>query len=132
MCKKWDTPTHSHAFALINMEQKIAAIAGTAHAGEIRHAVFSFVNYLLPHEAVLPMRCAVNVGKAGDTAVFIGREGSGKTTLSLDSERILIGDHEHGWNDKGLFGFERGGYARVLNLSEKEEPELFGLTRKFE
>ena len=123
--------THSHAFALINMEQKIAAIAGTAHAGEIRHAVFSFVNYLLPHEAVLPMRCAVNIGKAGDTAVFIGREGSGKTTLSLDSERILIGDHEHGWSDKGLFCFERGGYARVLNLSEKEEPLLFDLTRKF-
>jgi len=123
--------TRSSAAVIFNMEQKIIFICGTSFAGEIRQAVFTFLNYLLPPESVFPMRCAVNVGPGGDPAIFIGRSGTGKTTLSVDPERRLMGDHFHGWTSKGLFNFERGAYASLPGISGEDEPEISAAARKF-
>ena len=123
--------TGSSAFVIISLGQKTAFICGTHYGGEIRQVVFTILNYLLPLESVFPMRCSANLGPDGDVAIFLGRGGTGKTTLAVDPERRLIGDHAHGWSDKGLFDFERGSYARVMKISKEEETEIFTCTRKF-
>jgi len=123
--------TGSSAFVIISLGQKTAFICGTHYGGEIRQVVFTILNYLLPLESVFPLRCSANIGPDGDVAIFMGRGGTGKTTLAVDPERRLIGDHAHGWSDKGLFDFERGSYARVMKISKEEETEIFSCTRKF-
>lgn len=123
--------TGSSAFVIVSLAQKTAFICGSHYGGEIRQVVFTILNYLLPLNSVFPMRCSANIGPDGDVALFMGRGGTGKTTLAVDPQRRLIGDHAHGWSDQGIFNFERGSYARVLNLSREEEPQIFACTQKF-
>ena len=123
--------TRSSAFILVNFEKKVVIIGGTAYAGEIKKSVFTVMNYLLPLKGVMPMHCSSNFGKHNDTAVFFGLSGTGKTTLSSDPERRLIGDDEHGWTDDGIFNFEGGCYAKVINLSPEAEPQIHACTRRF-
>jgi len=123
---------HSEAFILLHMGRRLVLIGGTSYGGEIKKAVFTMLNYFYPERSVLPMHCSANVGgNKEDTAIFFGLSGTGKTTLSADTERFLIGDDEHGWSDKGLFNFEGGCYAKVIRLSQEAEPEIYECTRKF-
>jgi phosphoenolpyruvate carboxykinase (ATP) len=129
--KKWkEHGLHSEVFVLFNVEENIAIIGGTWYGGEMKKGIFSMMNYWLPLNNKLSMHCSANVGKEGDTALFFGLSGTGKTTLSTDPNRALIGDDEHGWDDHGVFNFEGGCYAKVINLDPKSEPEIYGAIKK--
>ena len=117
--------TRSEAAILVNYEEKIVLICGTQYAGEIKKSVFSVMNYVMPKMGVFPMHCSANIGKDGVSAVFFGLSGTGKTTLSADPERQLIGDDEHGWTDDSVFNFEGGCYAKCINLSAEKEPDIY-------
>jgi phosphoenolpyruvate carboxykinase (ATP) len=123
--------TRSEAFILLNLAKKMVLIGGSHYGGEIKKSVFTIMNYCLPLENIMSMHCSANVGADGDVAVFFGLSGTGKTTLSTDSQRRLIGDDEHGWSDKGVFNFEGGCYAKVIKLSQEAEPEIYSTTRRF-
>jgi phosphoenolpyruvate carboxykinase (ATP) len=123
--------TQSQTVIAIDLTNGLILIGGTQYAGEIKKAVFTVLNYLLPEKGVMPMHCSANVGPAGDTTVFFGLSGTGKTTLSADATRTLIGDDEHGWSSDGVFNFEGGCYAKVIKLSKEAEPEIFATTRQW-
>jgi phosphoenolpyruvate carboxykinase (ATP) len=121
--------TRGETVIALDLAQGLVLIGGTQYAGEMKKAVFTVLNYLLPERGAMPMHCSANVGKAGDSAVFFGLSGTGKTTLSADPTRTLIGDDEHGWSERGIFNFEGGCYAKVIRLSAEAEPEIFAATQ---
>lgn len=123
--------TRQHNFAIINFTDKNILIGGTGYTGEIKKGIFSVLNYILPHEKnILSMHCSANVGKSGDTAVFFGLSGTGKTTLSADPNRNLIGDDEHGWSENSVFNFEGGCYAKCIDLTAEKEPDIYAAIKK--
>jgi len=127
---KWkEHGLNSEVFVLFDIENNLAIMGGTWYGGELKKGIFSMMNYWLPLEGKLPMHCSANVGKDGDTALFFGLSGTGKTTLSTDPHRALIGDDEHGWDNYGVFNFEGGCYAKVINLDGKSEPEIYNAIR---
>ena len=123
--------TKSSTFIVLNIAERTILIGGTRYAGELKKAMFTVMNYLLPKQGVMSMHCSANLGKAGDTALFFGLSGTGKTTLSAVPDRGLIGDDEHGWSSEGIFNFEGGCYAKVINLSPESEPDIYRTTQMF-
>ena len=121
---------HSENFVFFNLTEGMLIIGGTWYGGEMKKGIFSIMNYYLPLRGVASMHCSANVGKKGDTAIFFGLSGTGKTTLSVDPERALIGDDEHGWDDEGVFNFEGGCYAKCIKLSKKNEPDIYNAIRR--
>ncbi len=129
--KKWkEHGLNSEVYAAFNLKEKMACVGGTWYGGEIKKGFFSVMNYLLPLKGIAAMHCSANVGKDGNTAIFFGLSGTGKTTLSADPNRALIGDDEHGWDDEGIFNFEGGCYAKTIDLDPKKEPAIYGAIKR--
>lgn len=122
---------NSDTFIIVNYSSKEVIIAGTAYAGEIKKSVFSILNFIYPQRGIMPMHCSANTNVQGEVSIFFGLSGTGKTTLSADPERLLIGDDEHGWSDEGVFNFEDGCYAKSIGLTAKTEPEIYNASRRF-
>lgn len=128
---KWkEHGLNSEVYAAFNLKEKLAVIGGTWYGGEMKKGFFSIMNYYLPLKGIASMHCSANMGKAGDTAIFFGLSGTGKTTLSTDPDRALIGDDEHGWDDEGVFNFEGGCYAKTINLNKENEPEIYNAIKR--